>query len=81
MEASSVLLFVQRVGLQRGRAWVQGEERWDKKEFKLIRNWGELLGKKVSLDWKKGLEPNSGQVTGIEACRKLTKRQSKNSRC
>lgn len=42
---------------------------------------GELLGKKVSLHWKKGLEPNSRQLTGIEACRKLTKRQRETSRC
>lgn len=81
MEAFSDLLFVPRVGLQRGRAWVQGEERGGKNEFRLIRNWGELLGKKRSLHWKKGLEPNSSQVTGIEACRKLTKRQRKISRC
>lgn len=37
---------VPRVGLQRGRAWVQGEERWDKKEFKLIRNGGSFWEKR-----------------------------------
>lgn len=38
MEASSDLLFVPRVGWQRSRAWVQGEEREGKKEFRFIRN-------------------------------------------
>lgn len=53
---------------------------WGKEGFRFIRNEGELLGKKMSLHWKKGLEPNSSQVTSIEACRKLTERQRKTSR-
>lgn len=78
MEASSDLLLVPRVGWQRSRAWVQGEEREGKKEFRWM---GKLMGKEVSLHSKKGLGPSLSQVTGIEACRKLTKRQRKTSRC
>lgn len=42
---------------------------------------GAFENKKVSLHWKKRLEPNWSQASDIEACRKLTTGQRKISRC